>query len=455
MGIQLNNNSFISVWKTDNTGTSNNDQITLPLLNNSTNNFIANWGDGTSDTITAYNAAEITHTYASAGTYTVTLNGTIGAFHFNNGGDKLKILEIKQWGSSTLGATIRGFWGTRNCDITAMDRPTITGIQLERAFAQSGTDVVGGNPFRNIGTWDIKTITNINNAFQDNVSFNEPLNDWYMDNKTSLYLTFEGCERFNQPLNKWNTSNITNIRQTFENNYKFNGKVDGWDTSNVIYGYRAFLTAREFNQPLTSWRLPIFRELNHFFAGCQVFNQPVAQLAISSSCTNMQSCFQTCHKFNQPIDNWIPSNVTNTSFMFNNALVFNQPLNSWDVGSVTTMFLMFEGAVSFNQPLNNWDTSNVTNMGRVFRDATAFDQSLADWDVSNVTSMALMFSGAELSTENYDATLIGWANQDVQSNVSFHGGNSTYTGTPGNDASASRAQLINSYSWTIIDGGSA
>ena len=31
------------------------------------------------------------------------------------------------------------------------------------------------------------------------------------------------------------------------------------------------------------------------------------------------------------------------------------------------------------------------------------------WDVSKVTNIGDMFSGATLSTDNYDTTLIGWA----------------------------------------------
>ena len=53
---------FVSQWKTDNPGVSNNDQITLPLVSGGTYNFLVQWGDGNSDTITVWNQAETTHT---------------------------------------------------------------------------------------------------------------------------------------------------------------------------------------------------------------------------------------------------------------------------------------------------------------------------------------------------------------------------------------------------------
>jgi len=64
-----------------------------------------------------------------------------------------------------------------------------------------------------------------------------------------------------------------------------------------------------------------------------------------------------------------------------------------------------------------------------------------------------MFTGAQLSTANYDALLIGWSTissneTPLKPNVNFSGGNSKYC----NGASA-RASIISTYSWTITDGG--
>ena len=84
----------------------------------------------------------------------------------------------------------------------------------------------------------------------------------------------------------------------------------------------------------------------------------------------------------------------------------------------------------------------------MFRSALALDQDLSGWDISNVTAMSNMFLDATLSTANYDALLIGWGAQSVQPNVSFHGGNSTYTsaGEVGRDALLAEG-------WVITDGG--
>ena len=98
------------------------------------------------------------------------------------------------------------------------------------------------------------------------------------------------------------------------------------------------------------------------------------------------------------------------------------------------------------------DLSAVNNMSLMFFGATSANPDTSNWNVAAVTNMANMFNGVTLSTANYDALLIGWGAQTVQSGVSFHGGNSTYTG--GGAAEDGRDSLL-AQGWTIIDGGTA
>ena len=82
-----------------------------------------------------------------------------------------------------------------------------------------------------------------------------------------------------------------------------------------------------------------------------------------------------------------------------------------------------------------------------------FDQNVGHFVVSNIKSgtygMGNMFLGATLSTANYNATLIAWADdQNATDSVGFHGGNSEPTG----DGDTARADLISTDSWTITDG---
>ena len=86
----------------------------------------------------------------------------------------------------------------------------------------------------------------------------------------------------------------------------------------------------------------------------------------------------------------------------------------------------------------------------MFENASSFDQDISLWNVSEVVSADFMFEGASLSTANYDALLIAWGAQSVQTSVAIDFGNSLYTS--GGAAEAGRNSLI-SQGWTISDGG--
>ncbi len=140
---------------------------------------------------------------------------------------------------------------------------------------------------------------------------------------------------------------------------------------------------------------------------------------------------------------------TSMESMFAFDLSLYADIGNWDVSNVTNMSSMFTECYSFNQDIGNWDVSNVTNMNHMFSRATSFNQDIGNWDVSNVTDMSGMFYNVTLSTANYDALLIGWAsNSNLQSNVIFHGGNSTYC-----NAENARNILVNNFGWTISDWG--
>lgn len=122
-----------------------------------------------------------------------------------------------------------------------------------------------------------------------------------------------------------------------------------------------------------------------------------------------------------------------------------------DLSKVNDMSYIFSGATYFNSDISHWDVSNVTIMTGTFQDATDFDQDLSQWQISSVSDMSDMFSEVTLSTENYDALLLSWSQQDVQTDVIFDAGNSQYS--PASEAA--RSALINTYGWVITDGGPA
>ncbi len=122
-------NQFVSVWKTDNTGFSNDDQIKLPLISDGNYDFLVDWGDGSQDRITSWNQAEGTHTYSSIGTYTVTISGECDGWEFGNSGakDLQKIIEIKNCGCLNV-STDLAFYGCKKLIFTSNDELKVVGL---------------------------------------------------------------------------------------------------------------------------------------------------------------------------------------------------------------------------------------------------------------------------------------------------------------------------------------
>lgn len=56
-------------------------------------------------------------------------------------------------------------------------------------------------------------------------AFNEPLDNWDVNNVTDMSSMFEGAEAFNQPLNNWDVINVTDMSFMFRSS-AFNHPLD-------------------------------------------------------------------------------------------------------------------------------------------------------------------------------------------------------------------------------------
>jgi surface protein len=154
---------------------------------------------------------------------------------------------------------------------------------------------------------------------------------------------------------------------------------------------------------------------NNMFQACTAFTGNASMSTWNTSLvTNMSGMFYNSPAFNQNIGAWNTSAVTNMSFMFENADAFNQNISAWNTSNVTAMNSMFYQNTAFNQDLSAWNVSNVSNMNFMFDGATAFNQNLGNWTLRSAgVTMGNMLNGCGMNTNNYDATLVGWASQSL------------------------------------------
>ena len=153
-------------------GSSGNKQVCLPLESSGIYDFIVDWDDGNSDTITTWDQAEVTHTYTSSGVYALNITGTIIGWRFNNWGDQLKLIEIQQWGCLRLGNMGSYFSGCRNLVLTATDSLNLTGTtSLNQAFRNCTNLGSSGTVYSKV----ICSATNMESMFYRASSFNQEI----------------------------------------------------------------------------------------------------------------------------------------------------------------------------------------------------------------------------------------------------------------------------------------
>lgn len=438
---------FISVWNTANTsaGSSASNQVKLPFISTGTYNCRVDWGDSSSDIITSWNQTEVTHTYASTGSYTITISGQCEGFGFGNSGDRLKITGISQFGGTKYSNVVDPnggvYYGCTNLNVSAIDSPIFLGGAA--GFFRNCSSLTGTTAF----------------------------NDWNMTPCTDTRNFFAGCTLFNRNIGGWDMSNVTNITAMFGNCTAFNNggsaDINNWNTSSVT-GFSElnaglFVSCTNFNQPLNDWNMSGCTNTTQMFQSCTNFNQPLNNWDMSNV-TTMQNMFAAAPAFNQNIGAWNVGAVTVMQGMFNAATAFNNggndSIKNWNTGSVQVFGNsnagMFFNATNFNQPLN-WNTVSATNMRQMFQGATAFNQNIGSWNISNLAGANALFNFMSTKTpdtfsaSNLDAIYNGWSGLTFVNtgfNISF--GTAKYTAA----GSSGKAVLTGSpNNWTITDGG--
>jgi len=297
-------NEFITTWKTDNPGVSEDNQITIPTHSGSTYDYSVDWGDGSSDSNVT---GDITHTYASSGTYTVSITGLFPRIYFTGVKDEKKIISIDQWGDNEWTDFT---WAFEDCNNLVIP-------------------VSAGAP-------NLANCRSFYGMFYDAVNFNSDISHWDVSNIKNMSETFYGCRSFNQPLNDWDVSGVTDFQGMFYDAQVFNQDLNEWDLSSAEDLSFMFEDAIAFNRDIGDWDLSTVTRINGMFSGATMFNQDLS--------------------------GWDVSMVTNMRSMFKDAVSFDQNLGDWDITSVTSMDSMFTRAglstANYDSTLEGWATDN-------------------------------------------------------------------------------------------------
>lgn len=419
---QLDTNDFVTTWKTDNIGSSNDSSITIYTDPAYLFNYDVDWNnDGIFDSLGV--TADITYTYPAAGTYTIRIRGSFPSIKFGANGnlkDAGKLISIDQWGNVLFYDLSNAFFNCNSLGYAATDKPNFNpGCNASFMFA-AATSFNG-----DIRNWDVSSVTNMSNMFAYAISFNGDIGSWDVSNVTDMSSMFNYANSFNQNLNNWDVSSVTNMSYMFSTTNLFNSNISNWDVSSVTDMSGMFSGTAKFNRDISMWGVSSVTNMNSMFHYAIMFNQNISSWNVSSV-TDMSAMFDGASLFNGDISNWDVSSVTNMSNMFTVAGSFNKDIGSWDVSSVTDMSGMFQLASSFNSNISSWDVSSVTNMSIMFDRAGSFNRNLGNWNVQSVSQMTHMLFNSGMSVQNYDSTLIAWQAKPHQLNVSIGVGGLEY-----------------------------
>ena len=325
---------FSSTWET--TGPS--EAIEIPLQPGHDFNFLVDWGDGGASKVTSWNDPDKTHTYASAGVYTVTVTGLMEAWEaiFVNG---------------------IGMKPEHNRLLTVDELGAVGWLDLERAFYRLSnlTTVSGG---------DVSNVTTMNQIFFADYTSNESslttLNTggWDTTNVTDFFAAFYGVNLVTSlDVSNFVTTNATNMERMFQRMEGISSlNLQNFDTGNVT-------------------------TMRSMFNGMTTLSSLNVSTFDTSSVTSMRNMFDgTSALTSLNIGSWNVSKVYTMESMFRSSGISSLDLSTWDTSSLVLFSLAFWQSDAVTLNLSGWKTSNVQGMAETFADMpNATDIYLLGW----------------------------------------------------------------------------
>jgi len=255
-GSSVNPDAFIIQVQTDNTGTSADNQFTLPF------------SGGTYDIKTPEHnltnqAGRTILTFSSAGIYNIEIIGNTAPFQISNAsyGDRLKVIDIINFGNIPFFDYRYAFRSFTNLTtLTATDSFDFSNVgttqaSLISAFQGCSNFVSGINGWNNFGI-----INNMSTMFRECRLFNDDITNWDVSNVTRMDLMFYGGNSFNQDIGNWDVSNVTNMNAMFGGfgqDMAFDQDISSWQISQVtnlnLFMNRVTLSTANYDALLIAW----------------------------------------------------------------------------------------------------------------------------------------------------------------------------------------------------------
>ena len=355
---------FVSTWWLPG-GFGADETVTLPLRSGFNYDFTVDWGDGTTTEVTSWDDVDKTHTYASTGTYTITITGLLETLYFNNtSSDKDDIISISELGTVGWKSFENAFYGCTNLgSVAGGDTSEVTDMKWMFYTASNVSPDTSG--------WDTSNVKDMSNMFNSASVATPDTTNWNTSQVTLMEGMFRGANTADPVTTNWDTSQVTSMRNMFWDASTANPVTTNWDTSQVTDMSNMFRNATNANPDTENWD--------------------------TSNVTDMRVMFYNADSANPNTENWDTSKVTSMRNMFAETSLADPDMSGWDFSSLTDIELIFSNA--------SLSTSNYDSM-LIQLDATAPAGLILDVGTTKFTSSSL----AEAARNNL--TVSGWTIND-------------------------------------------
>ena len=422
----------------------------IPCVNIGTFNATVDYGDGTgSQTVTAYNDSNLTHSFATAGQHTITIDGTFPNIRFyNNQESRLLVDEVVDLGDVGWVHLYRAFrdcsnlttfnLGTGNTsNVTGMSQwfencTSLTTLDLSSLDTSSATDmsymfqhctgltaidlsnfdtssvISMVSMFRNctsltsldVSNFDTSSVVGMQEMFRDCASLTSlDLSNFNTSNVTTIYAMFRFCTSLTTlDISSFDTSNIINMGLLFYNcNALTSIDVSNFNTANVynmgiMFRHCTSLTTLD----VTNFDTSNVEDFTAMFYYCEGLTTLDVTNFDTSSATKLTSMFQYCRGLTTlDLSSFDTSSVISMLRMVSGCTSLTTlDLSTFNTSNVTTMHQLFYGCTSLTSiDVTSFDTSNVVNMIQMFRNCLNLKTlDLSSFDTSNVTDLNYMFA---------------------------------------------------------------
>jgi hypothetical protein len=482
-------------------------QFYLKLRPSTVYNFIIDWGDGSIETYnkttpSIENQAILAHTYPSPNVYDIKISErSIGGFPqiYNNGttftgvsSDDVKLISVISWGSNQWGSSFNdSFEGCTN---------------LSSIPATNNDSNFDNTEDFSTAWWNCSTLSTINLNLPVASVFNST---WYgCTNLKSFNLTADGggsdffytwqnCKS----LTDFNSRNLyapraNNFTYAWENctslssvNLHLSAATIFWNAWNNNTALKSFyLTAvgggaNDFSQ--TWYNCTSLRNFNNSNLNVPMANNFNAAWFNCTSLSSFNLTLSSANNFTQAwrgnlnLKSFILTAIAASNFSFawlgcTSLTDFNNNLHApaatsfgyawYDCPSISSFNLTLSSATDFtqawfnNSSLKSFQLSapNATNFTGAWEHCTSLSLSGFPSNILNkMNAGANCFLNVKLRTSSYSAILTSLCANNFNNSVTFHAGNSLYSGSLAVSAKSFLTKTIASggRGWNIIDGG--